>query len=180
MGTHIRWRYVIVRADEGGTWRLRVFLKSRIAVILFVVWLIVVAAVTLTPLPYSMSEPHYGLNLTPVVNSIRCFSPVPGQPSTMPFCVRTLLGNVLMFVPLGLLLPLVWRRHATLAGIVGVSFAASVLIELVQFAERSIGVGRWTDVDDVLLNVLGAVIGFSLLVVGQRLTRLRLSAPIGQ
>jgi len=46
-----------------------------------------------------------------------------------------------------------------LRGVFRVSLAASLLIEVIQFAERSIGLARWTDVDDALLNVVGAMLG---------------------
>jgi glycopeptide antibiotics resistance protein len=81
-------------------------------------------------------------------------------------------GNVLVFVPFGFMVPIVtsradgWRR-AALAGL-----ALSLTIEATQLA-GSLLVGyayRVTEVDDVLLNVLGALGGFSL----YRLVRPRL------
>jgi len=66
-------------------------------------------------------------------------------------------GNILWFVPLGLLLPALRPRlrfgQAVLAGA-----ALSVLLEILQWLLAS-GV---TDVDDVLLNALGAACGYGL------------------
>jgi glycopeptide antibiotics resistance protein len=73
-------------------------------------------------------------------------------------------GNILVFAPFGFMLPIVtpradgWRR----AGLAGL--ALSVTIEATQLA-GSLLVGyayRVTEVDDVLLNVLGVLAGFSL------------------
>lgn len=65
-----------------------------------------------------------------------------------------LLGNIIMFVPIGFFPALLWRRwrwwKSLLAG-----FCSSVSIEFIQFF-----IGRSTDVDDVILNIAGALAGF--------------------
>lgn len=57
---------------------------------------------TLAPAPISMSNGLFGTHLVPVIHSINCFVPNPGQPSTAAFCLRTIVGNLVMFVPLGI------------------------------------------------------------------------------
>ena len=74
-----------------------------------------------------------------------------------------LAGNIVMFMPIGFFPKLLWRRwswwKSALAG-----FAASVTIELAQlFTERS------TDIDDVILNTLGALLGWLLAWLFERL-----------
>lgn len=66
-----------------------------------------------------------------------------------------LIGNIALFVPVGLLLVLVFRprRPVLTAGLVG--FAASLFIEALQFI-FAIG---YTDVDDLTFNTLGALLG---------------------
>ena len=65
-----------------------------------------------------------------------------------------LLGNIIMFMPLGFFPALLWRRwkwwKSLLAG-----FCTSVSIEFIQFF-----IGRSTDIDDVILNTTGALAGF--------------------
>ncbi len=73
-----------------------------------------------------------------------------------------LVGNVVMFVPVGLLLPLATRLR--FGGTVAMCAALSVLVECVQLT-----LGRSLDVDDVLLNTLGGVVGA---VLGLGLPRL--------
>ena len=68
-----------------------------------------------------------------------------------------LAGNVLIFAPLGLLPPLLWRRLRHLWAAVGLSAAVSCLIELLQLF-----FGRSVDVDDVILNTLGGLLGYLL------------------
>lgn len=61
-------------------------------------------------------------------------------------------GNVLMFLPMGFLLPMVWRIPGPLVVILGCF--SSCLIEASQLFSF-----RATDVDDVILNTLGTLIG---------------------
>jgi len=70
-----------------------------------------------------------------------------------PFGVANVLGNVAMFVPLGWLLALVVeRRRILIAAAAG--FGLSATIEVVQWFT-----GRISDIDDVILNGCGAVLG---------------------
>lgn len=65
-----------------------------------------------------------------------------------------LLGNIIMFMPVGFFPALLWRGwrwwKSLLAG-----FCASVSIEFIQFF-----IGRSTDIDDVILNTTGALAGY--------------------
>ena len=63
-----------------------------------------------------------------------------------------LVGNVLMFTPVGFLLPLASRVR--LRGVVAACASLSVTVELLQLV-----LGRSLDIDDVLLNTLGGALG---------------------
>lgn len=90
--------------------------------------------------------------------------------------------NVLLFVPLGFLVRLIWRRGIVVATLVGAGL--SLMIEVTQVT------GVWGlypcayrlfDVDDLLTNTLGAVIGslLSLLLPARlRVRRERISAAL--
>lgn len=86
---------------------------------------------------------------------------------------RYLLGNVVAFMPLGMLVPVLrlgwdsWRRVLLLG--LGVSLA----IEVTQLA-ASLMMGfpfRVADIDDVILNVTGTLLGFASLRTAQALIR---------
>jgi glycopeptide antibiotics resistance protein len=66
-------------------------------------------------------------------------------------------GNVALFLPLGFLLPLLAPRLDRLWRTAGAGFALSVAIELSQLAFPGV---RRADVNDVLMNTLGAALGF--------------------
>lgn len=89
--------------------------------------------------------------------------------------------NVLLFVPLGYFLRVILHRGVVVAA--GAGFALSLLIELTQKT------GDWHlyscayrlfDVDDIIVNTLGAVVGslMSLLVVHRRTGRIVLPTTI--
>jgi glycopeptide antibiotics resistance protein len=78
-------------------------------------------------------------------------------------------GNILLFIPLGLLLPFVWRRLSFWKGL-QIALAVSISIEILQFVSRIWGSFRSADINDVILNLAGACIGL-LLVTLLRLPR---------
>lgn len=71
-----------------------------------------------------------------------------------PFLIN-FMGNIFMFMPIGFLLPLLWRRFEHVLLTVGAGFLLSLSIELLQLTQL-----RSSDVDDLWLNTLGTFIGF--------------------
>jgi len=85
-------------------------------------------------------------------------------------------GNVLTLVPFGFLLPFAAPRLATWPRMVGAALVFPVGIELAQLAV-SLLLGysyRATEVDDVLLNFAGVLLGYALSVT----LRDRVAAPV--
>ncbi len=83
--------------------------------------------------------------------------------------------NVVLFVPLGLLAPMIWEKMDKLTNIVGAGVLFTVLIEISQLINF-----RSTDIDDVILNVLGGVVGFGLFKLWDGLTKskYRVNSPV--
>ena len=79
---------------------------------------------------------------------------------------RLMLLNTLLFVPFGFLAPRLFKLK-TLKKMVFVSLAIIVLIELAQM----LFVGRLFDIDDLLFNILGAVIGYGLFHMCERIKK---------
>lgn len=78
-------------------------------------------------------------------------------PSHLDFYYNS-LGNVLCFVPFGLLFPLVFSKKATAAKTILLGMGWSITIEICQFFLAT-GV---TDIDDVFFNTIGASCGYLL------------------
>lgn len=68
-----------------------------------------------------------------------------------------LVGNVVLLVPVGVLLPLIYSRMTWSASVL-LGIAAGLSIELLQ-SVLQIGI---FDIDDVILNALGVVVGYVL------------------
>jgi glycopeptide antibiotics resistance protein len=67
-----------------------------------------------------------------------------------------------LFFPLGIFLPLVSRHLRFWRGI-EIAIALSFSIELLQYLSSAWGSYRSADVNDVILNVLGASLGLALM-----------------
>lgn len=63
--------------------------------------------------------------------------------------------NVILFVPLGMFLPLLWERFRSPARVILFGFCTSLTIEILQLFTF-----RTTDADDLITNTLGAAIGY--------------------
>jgi glycopeptide antibiotics resistance protein len=74
-------------------------------------------------------------------------------------------GNVALFLPLGFLLPMLAPRLGRFWPTVGTGFALSAAIELSQVAFPGV---RRADVNDVLMNSLGAALGYLLYRLAER------------
>ncbi|MFF8288832.1 VanZ family protein [Streptomyces sp. NPDC016309] len=124
-----------------------------------VAFAVVLARLTLEP--SAASEPMTHSNLRPG-DSIGDYL---GQPAFRD-TVKQLGGNVLLGVPFGVLLPVLVPRARGLLRVAVVTALVMLLVELVQGALIT---GRAFDIDDVLLNTAGALLGY--LLIGRRLGR---------
>ncbi|MGH1283843.1 VanZ family protein [Bacillus toyonensis] len=137
---------------------------------LFVVYIFMVVAVTLFPLPIGF--PSSAENLSRSVNIIpfaSIFKDI-GQIGSaydgdvlfmIGLIVRNVGGNVLLLMPLGFLAPFIWDTYKKIKNTILLGFTISVSIELLQLIESLFsGSARITDIDDVICNVLGSIIGY--------------------
>ena len=79
------------------------------------------------------------------------------------YLVIEVFGNIGMFLPIGFLLPLLWRRFENILWTVFVCFGISFFIETTQLF-----LPRGTDVDDLIMNTLGGTIGFFLYFISKK------------
>lgn len=79
------------------------------------------------------------------------------------YLLISLLGNVGVFLPLGFFLPLLWRRFSFGHTVLAVALC-SFSIEFIQLFEQ-----RSTDIDDLICNTLGGILGWLLYRLFRRL-----------
>lgn len=119
---------------------------------------VVLAKVTLTPSP--ASEELVKSNLRPG-RSLRQYA----EDYTFLAACKQAGGNLVLGMPFGVLLPILVPRRLRMIRMVVLTVLVIAIVELVQGA---LVAGRAFDVDDVILNTAGALIGYLLL--GRRLS----------
>ena len=155
---------------------------SLTAQLLLAAWVAAIVALTLFPLPWP-TGPH-----RPIVVSGPGAWPLPWA-SITPFATigmslqrgfgspegRVLIGNLVAFVPLGCLAPSVDRRWRSWPRVLALGVLVSGAIELGQLGwDLVIGMPwRSADVDDVIVNALGTVVGYAAWRAGLAVLRRR-------
>ena len=68
------------------------------------------------------------------------------------------IGNAAMFIPSGIVLPIVYKRLNTFWKVLTTGIGISLCIEIIQlpFSVRA------TDVDDLILNTIGVILGYGI------------------
>lgn len=79
--------------------------------------------------------------------------------------MTNIFGNIICFIPFGCMLPLLSTKSRSALRILLVSFELSLIIETMQLVFK---VGSF-DVDDLLLNTLGGLIGYIIYSLTRRL-----------
>lgn len=69
--------------------------------------------------------------------------------------LTNILGNILIFIPYGILVAEIFPKYRKLSKIFLLSFTTSFFVEFIQFF-----IGRSVDIDDLILNVIGSIIGY--------------------
>lgn len=102
------------------------------------------------------------LNFVPLIETINMFtSNFMGLGNSL----YNVIGNVLLFVPLGFFIPFLFRKGESLKQVLAYGFIGSLAIEVIQYF-TAINV---TDIDDVIFNTLGAALGFAFYKMFKRL-----------
>ena len=86
-------------------------------------------------------RPEVNLNLIPVIGMIEDW--------------KNSVLNVALFVPLGMMLPLLWQTYQKRRSTLLFGFSASLAIELLQMLTF-----RATDVNDLITNTVGTYLGY--------------------
>lgn len=116
-------------------------------------------AETMGRTPDARSEYSYNLTLFKEIRRFLIHMDILGYKAV----VLNIAGNVVAFMPFGFILPEVWDQLNRWYTITLMGFLFSLLIETVQLVSR---VGSF-DVDDLLLNTIGALIGYIAFVVAK-------------
>ena len=148
----------------------QIFWLKEIINLLFVLYILLVVSVTLFPLAlwidFNSEYIKFNINLIPFVAIIKDVKQIgiayDGDAVFMiELIIRNVGGNILLFMPFGFLSPIVWNKYKYLKNIVLLGLFVSISIELFQLLELIAGgYGRTVDIDDVICNGLGVILGY--------------------
>ena len=150
--------------------RKRVPPAKQLAYFLFGACVLIVLSATVIVGASKTSAADRSLNLVP----FRVFQETWGMPK--PKKIAQTAANVVMFVPLGFLLPVAFPKMRNLWKVTLTLALLSFAIEFTQYFT-----GRSADIDDLMLNTLGGLLGCLFFFVVSKLFRKNgRSRPVGK
>lgn len=134
---------------------------------LMVVYVILALSLTIFPIDIiwggTTEKFRPSVNIIPFIEVFRNFF---RSPFSLAFRTRILLthfaGNLLLLMPMGIFVPILWIKARSFKRIVIIGALVSLSIELLQYALAYLGYGRVADIDDLILNILGVMIGYMI------------------
>lgn len=118
---------------------------------LFILYISYLLYLTLLSPYYGRGIYHRSINIVPFKTIIQfmTFDNLRGS-------IINILGNIAAFAPLGFILPLTFKRLRSITKLIPIILFSTIAIELLQYI---LYVGT-SDIDDIILNFLGGIIGF--------------------
>ena len=110
--------------------------------IIFLIYLII--------LFYIISKPEYSYHIV----NLKPFKEILRYPFYSKLFVKNILGNILLFLPYGLFVTYFFKIDKIYLMLI-LTFCLSLTIEIIQ-----INIGRVSDIDDIILNLIGGIIGY--------------------
>ena len=145
--------YLLVRAAVSIRNKKIDWKRERLHILMYIN-LLVIIYFTFSPLLLDLNEVfNCRINLIPFVYLL--------DYDVRAHMIYNVFGNIMMFVPTGIVLPVLYKRLDNFFKVAGTGLLISLAIEILQlpFADRT------SDVDDLILNTLGVVIGYVLFVI---------------
>ncbi|KAB7668833.1 VanZ family protein [Bacillus sp. B1-b2] len=131
-----------------------VYAKREILINIFFIYLLTVLYVTLNPFHFTPPSIKGNINLVPYVQLHYQYTYKPPI-----FWILYTLGNIMMFIPFGYLFPKIYQKRFKMLVTISIAALCSLLIEITQYFFT---IDRAADIDDLLLNIIGAIIGYFL------------------
>lgn len=148
----------------------RIHYRREVLLFLFFAYLMMVVSITIFPINTAPREFRMapGINIIPFKPAFDDFNSMYSRGHWQYFdlfkdmLLRNLGGNFLLFLPLGVGLPLFWQKLKSFKSTLLMCFLSSLSIELTQAILSYAGliIPRAVDIDDIIMNVLGGVFGY--------------------
>lgn len=144
--------------EKKETWRI-------VAILAFLAYLLLLAYLLFFSSTYGRTiEMGYRYNLTPFLEIRRGLKHI--ETVGYRYVLVNIAGNVVAFMPFGFLLPLITERKMNTIKVFFFSLLLTICAESLQLVSRT---GAF-DVDDLILNTIGGVLGYwcYVLLLGRR------------
>ena len=157
---------IIFRMNKIKRTHIKVNLLHEIGVIFFFIFLIGLLSQTIIPNVsikdgslFFENGNYQATNLEIFRVLIETYNAIKYLDYWQPFFIN-FIGNIVMFIPIGFLLPLLWRKFQSGFITIGIGFLVSLSIEILQLPQM-----RSSDIDDLWLNTLGTGLGYSIFLL---------------
>lgn len=134
-------------------WRRGGDVVRETGIVALALWALVLIAVTFFPLSIVFYDWAGTSNFVPLASISQLL-----RETSSTTALTNIGGNLVLLAPFGFLMPLLFTRVRSLWALTWRAAAVSLAIELGQSATGA----RATDVDDVLLNTVGAMVGYAV------------------
>lgn len=144
----INWHLEIIRL------LLIIYIAELVNVTLFPIFIDIGNKFSIFPISYEKRVYHIFINLNPFYYNF--------NHASLHTIIKNVLGNIFLMVPYTILLPFNFKRMRRWYMAIGTAFLTSVSIELIQLVWQitMLNMGRKTDINDIIQNLIGAIIGF--------------------
>jgi VanZ family protein len=147
---------VAVRARHGG---IESAIRTSTAEAILAAGLVAIVSITVVPLAVYLP----GQSPPPVVNVLPVIPLFSDLRADTGWTLLNIVGNLGLYVPLGI--GLAWRFRLKAVWIAAIAASLSAIIEVWQAVSGS---GRTSDINDVLLNTAGALVGATMVMFATR------------
>lgn len=98
------------------------------------------------------------INLLPFKTIAEYISRISENSINLSSFIKNIFGNSILFIPMGFFLPCISKRIIKMKNIIFINIIIIVGVELIQLFST---LGSF-DIDDILLNLIGSIIGYSI------------------
>ena len=142
----------------------RLAIKKEGLLFLLAIYVGSIMAVTIAPASIlGFNDPNATrLNLVPVINTTTYYLKTLKDHDDVAamHALENIIGNLILFVPLGILLPCLFSSARSFKIVFTICVISSFSIEVIQFFLWQFGTFRTVDVDDLIMNTIGGILGW--------------------
>ncbi|SET35039.1 Glycopeptide antibiotics resistance protein [Oceanobacillus limi] len=159
-------RYLIIQKKKE---TLRIY--HEITYILMIIYIESLLYLTVFPTHHPIPNESVSINLIPF-QTIAMYVEFEGNVDIQ---IINLLGNIIVFVPIGIF-AVILKKKILFREVLIIGFASTCFIEITQLMFTSIGIiYRSFDIDDIILNTIGVLIGYFMARSSQKFIPFRKS-----